>query len=204
MNKNSFDSWKKFLTPELLRENLVLTGLFIASYETLKESIIEQPLSFYSLDFDDDGKPVVSEGYEKEVLSLDPKKNHLRASIKWLRKSGVINENDELLIDELREHRNEISHDLPKFLAQAGREVDIAKFGQILGLVTKIDRWWIINVELAIRDDINLTEVDVEKITSGRMMLLNLMIGNATGTEHADFNKAFLDALAEKSGEAKK
>jgi len=59
-------------------------------------------------------------------------------------------------------------------------------------LVTKIDRWWIVNVELAIQDEIEPDKVDENRIISGRMMFLQLLYGIASGVEWTDLHKEFV------------
>ncbi len=192
MNNPSRDSWDKFLKPESLRGSLILASLFIASYETLKDSIIDQLRSFYTHGWDENG-PIVSESYEAKVLSLDSKKNPLRGSIAWLKNSHVIDEQDVQTISNLTKHRNEVTHELPKYIAEVGNEVRPAALSEILDLVTKIDRWWIVNVELEIQDEIDPSKVNASEITSGNMLFLRLMIGIATGAQytelHADLEK---------------
>jgi hypothetical protein len=190
MSTQSENSWLKFLNPESLRANLISASLFITSYETLKDSLIEQLRDFYVHAWDETG-PIVGEDYKTKVLALDAKQNPLRASIAWLKASKVIDNADERLISELTLHRNEVAHQLPKFIAQAGEEVQVARLGQILDLVTKIDRWWIVNVELAIQDEIEPDKVDESRIISGRMMFLQLLHGIATGAEYTELHKEF-------------
>jgi hypothetical protein len=194
MSTSSQESWEKFLKPETLRSNLILASLFITSYETLKDSIIEQLKDFYTHGWDENG-PVVSGSYETKVLSLDPKKNPFRASIAWLKDNQVIDEADERKLKELREHRNEVAHNLPKFIAEVGKEVKLSAITEIFELVTKIDRWWIVNVELETQEQIDPSKVNLNEIISGRMIFLQLTIGIATGAEftnlHAEMEKRF-------------
>jgi len=49
------DSWTKFLNPESLQSNLILASSFIASYETLKDSIVERIKDFYTHGWDESG-----------------------------------------------------------------------------------------------------------------------------------------------------
>jgi hypothetical protein len=174
------DSWDKFLNPETLRANLIAASIFITSYEILKNSIIDQIKSFYTHGFDENG-PIVSETYEAKVLALDSKRNVFRASVAWLKANDVINAADGQSILDLTEHRNQLAHQLPKFLAESGKDVEVARLETLIALVAKIDRWWIINVELAIRDDIDPDQVQPEGIMSGNMIFLQLLMTTAAG-----------------------
>ena len=64
----------------------------------------------------------LGEDYETKVLCLD--KSPLRASLLWLKNMSVIDDPDIAEIDRIREHRNELAHDLPKFLAKAEAETN--------------------------------------------------------------------------------
>ena len=180
MANQAEDSWDKFLNPETLRANLIAASIFITSYEILKDSIIDQIKSFYTHGFDENG-PIVSESYEAKVLALDSKGNVFRASVAWLKANDVINAADGQSILDLTEHRNQLAHQLPKFLAENGKDVEVARLETLIALVAKIDRWWIINVELAIRDDIDPDQVQPERVMSGNMIFLQLLMTTAAG-----------------------
>lgn len=191
----SYDSWTKFLNPKTLQANLICVGIFLSSYETLKDSIVDQIRSFYTDGFDEGG-PVLSPKYGDEVLALDPKRDVFKSSIAWLKQRQVINQNDERIIYELKKHRNELAHELPKFLSDSEQEVQLSKITDLVALVVKIDRWWIINFELAIQDEIDPSQVDEDKITSGRMLFLHLLLEIATGNQTTDFYEEFVKRTA--------
>lgn len=191
--KDASDSWLKFLNPDTLRTNMILSGCFLAGYELLKESIIDQLRSFYTNGFDEND-PIISRAYESEVLSLDPKKNVFRASVEWLRKNGVIDQGDCDAIEKIKLHRNELAHDLPEFLATAGREIQIHLFQSLRELVQKVDWWWIENVDLAIDAKWQSKTIDRKDITSGTMMFLDLLLGIATGAHSTELYEQFLEA----------
>lgn len=47
--------WQNFLNPDVLRPTLIVASLYIAAYEVLKDTIIEQIKSFYTFGFDPNG-----------------------------------------------------------------------------------------------------------------------------------------------------
>lgn len=190
MKESADDSWEKFLNPNTLRANLVAASLFITAYEILKDSIVDHLRSFFS-DFGDSG-PVGGESYEEKVLSLDPKRNPLRASIAWWKANGVFDDGDEKLISDLTKHRNEVAHELPRFLASAQHNVQLELLEKLSAIVAKADQWWILNVELAIQDEIDSSEVRSEEIVSGNMMFLQLLISAASEPDGEKFYQEFL------------
>jgi hypothetical protein len=54
-------SWAKFLTPDVLRHNLILCSLYLAAYELLKTSVIGHLKNFFS-DWSRDGKRQLGAG----------------------------------------------------------------------------------------------------------------------------------------------
>jgi len=185
--------WEKFLNPEILRANLISASLFITSYELLKDSIIHEIKSFYTLGDDD---PDLREGYEKEVLALDKKRKALPASIAWLKEAEAIDSDDEKVIIELTDHRNKLAHGLVEFLSESGKEVELARLETLVALVAKIDRWWIMNFELAIRKDIDPNKVDPNRTASGRMIILQMLLQTATATDSTELYHKFLGLRA--------
>jgi len=191
MDSNARKSLEKFLNPESLRSNLIAASIFITSYEILKNSVVDQLRSFYTHGFDESG-PIVSETYESKVLSLDPKKRVFLASVAWLVAHSVIEAKDRQTISDLTQHRNDIAHKLPEFISSADRDVELARLTELVALVTKIDRWWILNVELEIQDEINPAEVRPEKIMSGHMIFLHLLLTTASGGDSNQLYEEFL------------
>jgi hypothetical protein len=180
--EQAYRGWSKFLNPEVLRTNLITASIFLATYEMLRASVIDRIRNFFTHDFDENGG-IVSEDYQAKVLSLD--KSPLRASLLWLKGMSVLDDSDIAHVDQIREHRNALAHDLPKFLGTAEAEINLQLLVGMYELVTKIDRWWIREVELATDPDHDGREVADEDIASGNMLCIQLMIQVATGEDSA-------------------
>ncbi len=48
---------EEFLNPEIMRERLISASIYIAAFESLKETIIEKIRFYYCLDDSKDSKP---------------------------------------------------------------------------------------------------------------------------------------------------
>ncbi|HUT10415.1 MAG TPA: hypothetical protein VMY42_07960 [Thermoguttaceae bacterium] len=178
-----FQSWAKFLNPASLKLNLIIASLFLAAYETLRNSIIEQIRAFFTNGFNQEGC-IVDPKYQRDVLSRH--KSPLRASLLWFREMHVVDDSDIELVDRIREHRNQLAHDLPKFIATNDADINVELIGSIYQLVTRIDRWWVREVEIPTNpdfDDQDVAAIPDAGITSGNMMFLQLMIQIATGDD---------------------
>jgi hypothetical protein len=185
-SKKARDSWLKFLNPESLRSNLLSASLYLAAYEILRSSLIDQIRSFFETGWSVDSGETIDPRYQTTVLSLA--KSPLRASALWLQQNGVIDENDITKLDTVREHRNAVAHDLPKFVSSIDAHVDVSLFESIFELVTKVDRWWIGEVEIPTNPEYDGREIDHDGIQSGNMIFLRVLVEVATGKpEEAEF-----------------
>lgn len=122
------ESWLKFLNPELLRTNLIAASLYLSACETLRSTIIDQVRSFFVTGFSGTDETVSSE-YTLKVITLH--KSLLKASTFWLRQMGAIDDNDVQTLDAFRRDRNEIAHDLPKFVTTNESSIDNGLFEEI-------------------------------------------------------------------------
>lgn len=93
---------------------------------------------------------------------------------------SAIGDTDIELVDEIRKHRNELAHDLPKFIATADAEINVNLLGSIYELLTKIDRWWIKEVDIPTNPDFDGQEVADDEIQSGMMLCMQIMFRIAT------------------------
>src|SRR5215207_2514976 len=91
MSDENQANWERFLDPEVLRPNLILASVYIAAFEVLKNSILERIREFYITGFDENGWIIMPE-YKTDVLSKD--KSPTYASLKWLKESEAIGDDD--------------------------------------------------------------------------------------------------------------
>jgi hypothetical protein len=176
-------AWEKFLNPVALRTNLVLASLYLSAWEILKNSIVDQLKGFYCIGWNATTGESFDVKYEQKVLSLD--KSPLRASLLWFQDMGVVDAAELELVDRLREHRNDIAHHLPAFVA-GRRDVKVELIESLCLLVTKIDRWWIREIEIPTSGDFTAEEAETiidNEISSGNMMFLSILLQIATGND---------------------
>ncbi|WP_068132204.1 hypothetical protein [Roseimaritima ulvae] len=181
MDDKTMQAWRKFLDPDLLRTNLISASLFLTGWELLRECVIEQPKGFFVVvhgDLSEDRQT-----YREEILCRD--KSPFLASLAWFHEQGAVDDDDLTLVDLLYKYRCEIAHELPA-IVMSDQEIDIPLFGRLVGLVDKIDRWWIREIECAINPLANGQapyDVPDSEIHSGRMIVLSMMLQIATGDE---------------------
>lgn len=189
------DAWAAFLNPDVARPKLIGAGLFLLAHEMLIDSIKRHPLDFFSNQWTPDG-PVPSDKYRAEVLALDPKgKNDpLRGSIAWLRKVDAITAEDELAIKTVTDARNKLAHEMTTMFHSAMFPGFMEHFATLLDLVQKIEKWWIVNVELPTNPDFDSQEIDEDGIISGPSWIMRLLTQVALGDEEEawEFYRRFM------------
>ena len=194
MNDNVTKSWLKLLNPEELKENLIQCSTFITAWEILKEAIVVPILWFYTNGFitnDSNDKKFTRPKYHKEVMELDTRKKNkdvVHASCLWLRKNNVIDDADIQMISDIREHRNLVTHEMIKVLGSVKVQVKLELLDNLIDILNKIDRWWIIEVEIPTNPDftaIDFDTIDYDGILSGRMMVLQLISKVAYGDDQS-------------------
>ncbi|MDP2173250.1 MAG: hypothetical protein Q8J62_05705 [Candidatus Cloacimonadaceae bacterium] len=181
------NKWEKFLNPDELKPYLLFCSLFITCYEMLKETFIERLVVFYTEGFDESGFKTGSD-YKEKVLSLDDKKRHLQASINWHIQNAIIDENDVKAFNRITECRNTITHRLLSSYVESLNEDLGHIFNDIVNLIYKVEKWWIINFELEIQQIEDADEIDYEGIMPGAIMTIKLLVDIALGDkEESEF-----------------
>jgi hypothetical protein len=172
------DQWEKFLTPEVTRDRLVLSSMYITAFELLRESVIGRLRDFYSIGFDQNGFTVSPE-YKSKVLSR--RSSVLYASLDWLLEGEVLTAEDLVTFDRLRGIRNKLAHELPSIvLGGAWLELTDHLLEAFL-LLKKIERWWVVNVEIPTNPDFDGREINEDGIIPGPVLMLELMLEVANG-----------------------
>ena len=169
------DNWNNILNEDVLKFNINFAALFVLNFECLKDYIITQPRTFYSDVLIKDGELCCeeTEEYKKEVRSLE--KNIENASLRWFMNTDAITEEDYNLYQELRERRNDITHELLKNLNNGFNETDAKLYVKLLELYQKIDKWWINEIEIPISGEVLPDEYDSEQVLGGQAMIRSII-----------------------------
>lgn len=183
MDNNDKASWEKFLNPKILKTNLIKCSVYIVFFEKLKESIIEKIRDFYWVGWEN-GKDVIDEKYKRRFYRNGV--DIFDESLNWLIENKAISMGDKKKIIELKNHRNEIAHEMANFIGSVNKEVDEGLLLECYKILSKIDKWWIIEVELPTNPasmQIDPESIDYDGIFSGNMALLQLLYMVYTGND---------------------
>ena len=189
-------SWiEEILNPDAVRTKFVTMGLFLVAHELLIDSITTRPLSFFADEWPD-AKPKPSTEYEAEILALDPKgKNDaLRGSIAWLQKMSAIDDLDKDTVHEVTMVRNTFAHEMRNIVSGQSELPNLEQqFPKLLDLITKIERWWFVAVEMSILSDSDgripdihgtlhsIADIDESETITGSMMAMRILCQVALG-----------------------
>ncbi len=174
------EQWEQLLTPAVMQKKLISASLYVTAFELLKESIIGRIRSFYMVGFDADGY-VIDEKYDTAVLSRN--KNPLLASLDWLSENEVVDENDRQVFERIRTTRNLLAHELPSMVMGGKDFHHIERFQELVGLLKKIEVWWVVNMEIPVNPDFDGKEIDEECIVPGPVLMLQMMLEVLSGNE---------------------
>lgn len=159
--------------------------MFLVAHEMLMDAIIGRLHEFYSDSWSVEQGWTTGRKYEAEVKTLDPKAkgDPFRGSIVWLRKMDVIDAQDEATIRSLTNERNRFAHEM-RHAVGGSVGVDFEKlFPQLVGLVAKIDTWWVVNFDAAVNPDFSEFDIDEEEVVPGSIILLRVLEAVALGKE---------------------
>ena len=105
----------------------------------------------------------------------------MRASLEWLKGHDAISNQDIDDFNSIRVCRNEVAHEMPKFLVGDSAVNFSRQFQLMVELLRKIEVWWIVNFEISISPEFCDAEVDENGIIPGPLMTLQIMLDIALG-----------------------
>lgn len=108
--------------------------------------------------------------------------------------ADAITQEDYDLYQELRERRNDITHELLKNLNDGFYEADAKLYVKLLELYQKIDKWWINEIEIPISGEVMPNEYDPEQVSDGQAMILSIINDNIYDNNKERY-KTLLDEL---------
>jgi hypothetical protein len=175
--------WDNFLNPDALRPRLTAAAIYIAVFESLKDSIVTDLRDLFWRGFDQSGDRI-DPRYDSEVLRRN--KSPVYASLDWLKEMGAIDDRDIAAFDHIKGCRNTLSHRLLTALAD-GMPPDFATcFAEMFALIRKIGVWWVRQVGMP--EELEDKDIDDSEITPGRqaglLVLLEIALGDEAGSRY--------------------
>lgn len=160
------------LGPEQVKNSLVRAGLFIVGYELMKSQIVDATRGFFVIGFDEHGL-TTDEKYESKVRSRH--KKEFEACLLWLVSMEALTEAQADRVRAIRDHRNELAHELPRYVTNPGAEVDTKLLREMRDVIALLGRFWG-SIEVSIDPQFDGEDVDLDGIVSGTTLLVDLLI----------------------------
>lgn len=165
------------LQPARVRSTLAFTGLFQLTHEMLKSMALDDVRSFYgysSLDGEVMWFPEGGEAeYQRNVLALHS--NRFTASLLWLQQMDALTADQAARLDDIYDHRHDLTHELAKYLVDPNLEPDVDLFIEALKTLKALSHFWT-EVEAGYGTFEDFPDLDLEEVNNGRMMLIELCI----------------------------
>jgi len=178
MSDEFADQVRAKLSGSTMRNALTRAGALLTGYELVKTSIVDDVRAFFTLGFDTSH---LQERYESEVLALDAKRgggkpNALIASLAWLQQEGALSTSQVETFESVRIHRNEIAHELARFLIDPQHDVRDDLLVQLYEIMLALDRFWG-PIHMGTNPDFDNRDLDEVTFQSGTTLLFGLLLG---------------------------
>jgi len=165
------------LKPDVIRGTLAFAGLYQIVHEMIKDLVLVKVREFFCLDWDlDGGWSMTAEEatqYRNHVLSLAS--NRFRASLLWLVRNDAITQMQADRLDSVRTHRDELVHELAKYIIDPDEDPDAELLVDALAILKDLHRFWI-NVELSTGGFLLPDGSDVGDVHADEVMPFSLML----------------------------
>lgn len=167
---------ENFFNPDILKQNLIIASLFIAVFDNFKANIIDRVKYFYFSGIKDGVEQF--KDYEQDVLNKVKSKNNkqIKATLLWLKENEFITEAEEILFAEFTNTRNKLAHEMNRMLIDGFSEEIYKLYAEMINLFSKIERKWIIDIEIPINPpDIPYEDINWDGITSINFEFIKIM-----------------------------
>lgn len=162
------------LQPERIRATLAFAGLYQIAHAMIQQAVLEEVRLFYRRGFDETGWQYDEEGYAAQVVSRAPK-SKFRASLLWLVHSDAITLAQADRLDEIYDHRHDLTHELIKYVVDVKFEPDVELLADALKILADIRRFWT-QIEVDIGTYEEFGDIDVDEVQPLSLMVLQMSI----------------------------
>jgi hypothetical protein len=160
---------------------MAFAGLYQITGEMIRHAVVDKVRDFYWGDIEDNGAMSAEnqeQQYRLQVLALARKE--FTASLLWLVQSKAITQAQADRLGAVHAHRNELTHELVRYMVDADADPDIELLAEALAILKDLHRFWI-DVELStggffLPSGEEVGEVDPEEVMPASLILLQQCI----------------------------
>jgi len=178
---------ERFLDETTMRQNLILSSLYLFLFEVLKFAIMEDVKDSIMEDFEDSltltasledatgevttREVMLEESERRQARAAAAYKNRLgdlhkkkwKASCLFLEAIEVLDKQDVDDLGTIEAHRNEIAHELPRLLTAEDLDVNLRHLVCMREILGKIEAWQV-SIEVAISPELEGKEIRSSRI----------------------------------------
>jgi hypothetical protein len=128
---------------------MAFAGLYQITGEMIRHAVVDKVRDFYWGDIEDNGAMSAEnqeQQYRLQVLALARKE--FTASLLWLVQSKAITQAQADRLGAVHAHRNELTHELVRYMVDADADPDIELLAEALAILKDLHRFWV-DVELS-------------------------------------------------------
>jgi len=157
------------LTPAAIRSTMQFAALYQMTSEMTRHAVQDEVRQFFATGFVDGAWVVDSQRYRTQVLSRD--KSSFTASLLWLVDMGALTVEQSGKLREIHAHRNELTHELVKYIVDADANPDVELFTDAVDILRTLRRFWTgVEADVGTFDDYD--DLDLDEVVPLSMMVL--------------------------------
>lgn len=145
-----------------MRATLGFAGLYQMTHELIKTAVFDEVHEFYWRGVEDGAMVYDEQAYTENVLVRAPK-SKFRASLLWLVEGDAITLTQADRLEDIYAHRQDLSHELIKYIVDPDFEPDVELFTDALMILRAIRRFWT-SIENDIGSFEDFGDVDLDEV----------------------------------------
>ena len=159
------------LQPERIRATLAFAGLYQITHGLIQQAVLHDVRQVFWIGFDENGMNYDEARYQADVLNRDPK-SRFRASLLWLVNMEAITLAQADRLQEIRGHRDDVTHELIKYVVDVKFEPDVDLLADALDILRDIRRFWTQwEIDIGTFED-EFGDVDVDEVQPLSLIVL--------------------------------
>jgi hypothetical protein len=122
--------------------------------------------------------PIISDDYKIKILDrkADGKKNILKSTLLWFVEHNAITQEDYSTLIKIRDRRNQYVHEMATLFFKGIPEEDVKLLSELITLYSKLDKWWINEIEIPLSGEWLPDTYDENEVISGPFSMFTIMI----------------------------
>ena len=180
-----------------LQSNLSFIALYIALYENFTYTVKESIHGFYCMrtHIENDGtiRYVDSPEYKSKIINRiiddNGNKDTLKSSMLWFVDQGAISIDEYVEFLKMKKQRNRFVHDMSLCLLNGTDNEEIGIFFDLFALYKKINKWWIIEIEIPCSGEYHPKSYKQDDVESAASILFKTMIDVLCNNKSEEFKK---------------